>query len=239
MVDHLREHEAHLWLLQPEQVTDASQLERCAAMLSDVERAAWQRFHFERDRHTYLVSHALTRCVLSRYSAVQPSEWQFVRNQYGRPEIANQSDLRFNLSHTKGLVACVTTTSNDVGVDVETRKRMNDLRAIAERFFSPAEVRELLALPTERQRNRFFELWTLKESYIKGRGMGLALPLDRFSFTLGGEVSLQVDPSLQDDGRQWLFGLDSPTPDHQLAWAVRDPTATVTVRWFPLSALAA
>ena len=50
---------------------------------------------------------------------------------------------------------------------------------------------------------RFFELWTLKEAYIKARGLGLALPLDGFSYHFEPQLSLQIRPDLQDDGADW------------------------------------
>jgi 4'-phosphopantetheinyl transferase len=39
-------------------------------------------------------------------------------------------------------------------------------------------------LPESPQRQRFFELWTLKESDVKSRGMGLSIPLNKFPFDL-------------------------------------------------------
>src|SRR6185295_18612851 len=120
------------------------------------------------------------RTTLSHYAAVDPTAWQFARNRRGRPEISGPlgvAPLRFNLSNTAGLIACLVTLGVDVGVDVEDTHRRGETVRIANRFFSASEVAALEALPPERQRQRFFEYWTLKESYIKARGMGLAIPL--------------------------------------------------------------
>ena len=51
---------------------------------------------------------------------------------------------------------------------------------------------ELRALPPERQKERFFEYWTLKEAYIKARGMGLSIPLGKFSFHYPHEGAVQL-----------------------------------------------
>ncbi len=125
--------------------------------------------------------------MLSRYADVAPRDWPFRIDEHGRPELAARPagtpDLRFNVSHTNGLVACAVTVGREVGVDVEhTGRRL--VHDVAERFFSPREVADLRACPAADQPVVFFDYWTLKESYIKARGLGLALPLRQFSFLL-------------------------------------------------------
>ncbi len=234
----LSEREVHIWLCAPARVRDPELLAAYAALMSPEERAQEQRFHFERDRHTCRVTRALVRTTLSRYAGLPPDRWRFRANRYGRPElVAGQCplDLRFNLSHTEGLVACAVTLGREVGVDVEFLPRRGETVAIADRYFSPREVQDLKVLPQDQQRERFFHYWTLKESYIKARGMGLSLPLDRFSFLLANTdpVGFAVDPSLHDDARAWQFGLWRPTSEHVLALGVRRgsaPDLTVTIR---------
>lgn len=212
--------EAHIWLASPGVVEEPAVADRCRAWLDAEERAACDRFYFERDRNTYLTAHALVRTVLSRYAPVAPEAWRFERNQYGRPAIAGGGSLQFNLSHTRGMVACLVVHDVEAGVDVEHRRNVS--LNVADRFFSPAEVSDLRALPESEQRHRFYELWTLKEAYIKARGMGLALSLSGFSYRLGhGEPALMVTLELNDDGAEWQCGLAEPSPEHQLAWAIR------------------
>jgi 4'-phosphopantetheinyl transferase len=102
-------------------------------------------------------------------------------------------------------------------------QRTGETVAIADRYFSPHEVRALRALPPDRQRERFFEYWTLKESYIKARGMGLAIPLHQFSFHLdrGTPVTISFDRELEDDPRAWQFDRYRPSERHLMASAIR------------------
>ena len=207
-------------------MTDGATLAAYDRLLTPDERAKTRRFHFARDRHDCLITRALVRTTLSRYAEVDPAAWRFELNRYGRPHLAAgqcDPDLRFNLSHTRGLIACAVTIGLEVGVDVETMYRTGETVAIADRYFSAAEVNALRALPESRQRERFFEYWTLKESYIKARGMGLALPLDQFSFLLDGgpPIGIAFDPRLEDHPGDWQFDLRRPTPDHVLAVGVR------------------
>jgi 4'-phosphopantetheinyl transferase len=215
----------HVWLTEPERVTDRATLEAYEALLAPEERTKQRRFRFAIDRHDCLVTRALVRTTLSRYAPVHPAAWRFDLNQYGRPHLAPgqcDPDLRFNLSHTRGLIACAVTIGHEIGCDVESLRRSGETVAIADRYFSPAEVGALRALPEEQQRERFFAYWTLKESYIKARGMGLALPLDQFSLLLDGgpPIGIAFDPRLGDDPGLWQFELRRPTEDHMLAIGV-------------------
>jgi 4'-phosphopantetheinyl transferase len=217
--------EVHLWIAEPESITEPRVLEECYALLNSEEREKQRRFHFEKHRRQYLVSHALVRRCLSRYAPVPPEAWSFTLNDYGRPEVAGQGSprLRFNLTHTDGMAICAVALEADVGVDVEDTQRIGQTVEIADRFFAPAEAAALRALPVERQRERFFEFWTLKEAYIKARGMGLSLPLEQFAFTLESGLPPRVafDPRLQDEPEAWQFFQLKPSERHQAALAVR------------------
>lgn len=222
----LADSEAHVWYVFPETATRPELLLAYRELLAAEERAQQQRFRLPETRQHYLVAHALVRTTLSRYVDVDPRRWVFARNRYGRPEIAAprlRVPLRFNLSHTDGLIACAVVQGLDVGIDVENHERRHDALEIADQFFSPAEVTALHALPAEAQRRRFFEYWTLKESYIKARGMGLSLALNRFSFDVrdGEPIRISFDPCLADDPAAWQFALWRPTSRHVMALSVR------------------
>ena len=100
------------------------------------------------------MAHALLRTTLSRYAPVEPAAWTFGINSNGRPDVEIPSGcppLRASLSHTAGLAACAVTLARDLGVDVEDCERRANTLEVADSFFSPAEARELRALPISRQ----------------------------------------------------------------------------------------
>jgi 4'-phosphopantetheinyl transferase len=217
---------AHLWYVRPDTVLDPALLRAYDALQTDDERARGARFVFERHRHQHLVTRALLRTTLSRYAPVAPEAWRFVENAQGRPAIDSPADargLRFNLSHSDNLIACLVARDVDVGVDVEDTSRPVEYLTIGERFFSPTEAAELASLPAERQGARFFQYWTLKESYIKARGLGLSLPLSAFSFRIDGNgdtISISFEPPIADDPAAWRFTQFS-LGHHAVATAIR------------------
>ena len=178
----LEDGSVHLWQTDVLAASDRDLLSSYERLLSKEESARHRRFLRERDRDLFLVAHALVRTTLSRYCPVSPGAWEFEMGERGRPEIAGPVDagLRFNLSHTPGRAVCAVARDRDVGVDVERLSRVTQPLLIADRFFAPAEIAALRASHESQRRQRFFELWTLKESYIKARGLGLAIPLDQF-----------------------------------------------------------
>ncbi|MET3183249.1 UNVERIFIED_ORG: 4'-phosphopantetheinyl transferase [Variovorax guangxiensis] len=229
-------HQVHLWHLYVPEQDDAACEEATMALLTPEERGKHGRFHFARDRRRYLMTRGLIRTLLSRYAPIAPRDWEFENNAYGRPAIANALPqarrLRFNISHSASLVVAALTVEREVGVDVEHTGRNAPLE-IAEHFFSAKEAGALRQLPAGLQPARFWDLWTLKESYIKARGMGLSIPLDRFSFGLdeGDGTAIAFGHDLADDSPgRWRFWRMQPDEAHAVALCL-ERTAVEDVRF--------
>jgi 4'-phosphopantetheinyl transferase len=198
-----------LWLADCRRPDD-DLLGRYRSLLCEDERRRALRFRFGRDHRRYVVSRALLRTVLSRYAPTPPADWCFAANAYGRPEIANlgevERSLSFNLSHSCDLIVLAVTHRRPLGVDIEAVEKARASIQIAERFFATEERAALKAETPEAQVERFFAYWTLKESYIKARGMGLRIPLDSFAFQLSAGSHLRFAASASTDGAgRWYF----------------------------------
>lgn len=197
-----------IWCTYISDIGDPTLWPRYDELLSPGERAKQARFHFARDRRRYLVTRVLVRTVLSRYAQVQAQEWVFAATPRGRPEISSprtSPPLEFNIAHSADLIMLAVTSGRTIGIDAESiAARDVDIEGL-DRYFAPEESAALLSLPPEGRRHRFFELWTLKESYLKATGMGLAIALDAFRFELPGErgLTLHMRPELADSPQRW------------------------------------
>jgi len=236
--------EVHLWYALLDQPDAPDWLERCQAVLSAEETARQQRFHFEKDRRQFLLSHALLRFVLSIYHpGVPPASWRFSAGTHGKPFLAMplpSPPLSFNLTHTPGLAAVAVALETEIGVDAEYLERTNASLGLAERYFAPSESARLRVLPADQLREVFFDYWTLKEAYIKGRGLGLALPLDGFAFDLqsGRPPRISFTERVADDPEAWQFVQFRPSKSHKVAIAIRCSAGvrlTFTARRFELA----
>lgn len=207
-------------------------------MLDSTELARLDRFLVADARDQFLVARALLRCTLSRYANVRCEQWAFGTNAHGKPFIRNPvagTHLRFNLSHTAGLVACAVTRDHEIGIDVEHVHRNVDWTALGPKVLAPSELAFLRSAPVAEQRRHFFSFWTLKESYIKACGMGLAIPLDAFAFDLESATPrIAFSDRCPDAPDRWTFLQSDPTPEHRLALAVCGATDTgvaTNVHW--------
>lgn len=217
--------QAHLWLIYPDMITDPDILKSFHAILSDEEQEQHRKFVFEKDRYIYLVAHAFVRFCLSQYAEVEPAEWIFRKNRYGKPytdHCINGLPLKYNLSHTHGLIACIVTLQHEVGVDVERIVQDESRIEIAESYFSDIEYDVLAALSFDDQNRRFYDYWTLKEAYIKAKGAGLSIPLDSFVFNFNGVAPIQISfrDNLHDNPHRWNFYLYEFERKHICAVAI-------------------
>ena len=178
------------------------------ALLDAEERRRGQRLRMSADRRRHLAARALARTVLSRYAPVAPGKWVFEPDAHGRPRIRapQPAPVEFNIAHSGELVVLAVGPGGALGVDVEALQRRTDTVAL-ERYFAPAECAALGALGAEARRRRFFELWTLKEAYLKARGVGLRLPLGGFAFDLAepGALALSFTGAFADQSARWAF----------------------------------
>ncbi|WP_181919431.1 4'-phosphopantetheinyl transferase superfamily protein [Alkalilimnicola ehrlichii] len=148
----------------------------------------------------------MLRATLYRYTGIRGSALQFRTNRFGRPYLKNRDTPQFNLSHTRGLVALAITHEGEVGVDVEDFTRGADVRALAGGLFSPAEAAKVDSASGKAAKELFFRLWTLKEAYVKARGAGLSMALDRFSFgQLGANPQLLPASDDEAEAERWRF----------------------------------
>jgi 4'-phosphopantetheinyl transferase len=215
-----------VWTVRQDAPAVQARLDLYRSLLTVVELQRARRFLRAEDEARFVIGRALARTMLSAFAPVGPRAWRFLIDEHGRPVLATlpagAPDLRFNLTHTDGLIACAVTTGREVGVDAENINRALT-HDVAERFFSPREVADLHALPAADQAVVFFDYWTLKESYIKARGLGLALPLGQFTFLRppGAAPTIEFAPELHDDAASWQFAQFWPSANHRMAVAVR------------------
>jgi 4'-phosphopantetheinyl transferase len=218
-----------LWMAPEPETIPAPTLAAWERLLSPDERLRWQRFLRETDRRRFLLARALTRTVLGELVGIAPAELVFTQGPFGKPCLSSSSagsaTLHFNLSHTHGLVVLAVSAAAELGIDVEVVQRNVELLPLARRYFSSTEVGQLEALEGEKQRELFFALWTLKEAWVKAKGLGLRVPLDEFWFEFAGSpggkdsIALFCEPQLQENPDEWRFW-SFLSGDHRIALAV-------------------
>jgi 4'-phosphopantetheinyl transferase len=203
--------EVHVWRIPLDCGEEV--LSRLHESLADDERQRAARFHFEKDRRHFIAGRGALRSLLAGYLERRPEQVRFAYTNYGKPLLADEAALRFNLTHSHGLALLAVTRGREIGVDVERIRDNLEGEKLAERFFSPREVAALHSLPPELRREAFFHCWTRKEAYIKAVGKGLSLPLDQFDVTLRPDepAALLATHHDSEEARRW--SMQSLLPD--------------------------
>jgi 4'-phosphopantetheinyl transferase len=160
-----------------------SNLEAYESYLSCEERERMSKFIFQKDKDQFILTRTLVRTILSKKLGVHFSDLKFGKNDYGKPYLSDfSSEITFNISHAPGLIVlAIIKNSETIGIDVENRDREINLD-MGSFVFTDQEIQDYANLPANMQRKRFFELWTLKESYMKALGKGFSLSPKSFSF---------------------------------------------------------
>ncbi|WP_335871256.1 4'-phosphopantetheinyl transferase family protein [Bacillus sp. 2205SS5-2] len=154
--------------------------DRLLSLLTLEKQEKIKRFVFPMDALRSLVAELLSRYLVGIRLQLNNDQIHFEVNSYGKPFVKGPTDFHFNVSHAGTWVVCAIDTQ-PIGVDVEKTIPI-DLK-LADHFFSIKEQHDLNGLPHLEQQSYFFDLWCLKESYIKMVGKGLSIPLDSFTFS--------------------------------------------------------
>lgn len=209
------------WHATTDVLADRTRFTRALAWLSPGERARHDRFRHDADRQMFLLGRIMARTIVGRLAGITPTAWPWREGPKGRPEIGDDRiDLHFNLAHSAGMVVCAAAKARAVGVDVEDLERESTDRAVVQRYCAPAEIADIERLGEDGWRGRFLEYWTLKEAYLKARGLGIAVPLAEIHFTIDTEPRIDFLGSLAGTDAAWAFHLQRLTDRHLAALAV-------------------
>lgn len=165
----LRAGEVHLWRAPLEPTAELRE------MLSPSEWIRAERFHFARDRERFIATRGLLRSILAEYLDADPRELLFRAGPHGKPELESAgSSLRFNLSHSDGLMLLAVTHGRDLGVDLEFMRHDLPFETLADHYFDPEDAWDLRLLPAAERAWKFYDVWTCTEARLKAHGVGMA-----------------------------------------------------------------
>ena len=158
--------EVHLWRAD----LDATAVDPACLDADEAARAA--RFLHPAHGHRFAASRTVLKGALARYLGGAAAEVRFAYTDLGRPSVAGAA-FDFNLSHTETDFVLAVALER-IGVDIERRARQADLDGLARQVMTADEQARFAALPPERKRAAFYDLWTAKEAVMKALGTGFS-----------------------------------------------------------------
>lgn len=217
-----------LWIVSYDTTAISSRKYHELLSLDELERA--NRFKFDHLADFYTFCRGSLRRILSRYLSTSPQEIQFAYGNMGKPSVAKESAIDFNISHSGDLFVCAITNGQLVGVDIEQIRPLRDIPSIAKNFFSPVEQSHLVDMGEEHRTLAFYECWTRKEAVIKATGEGLSRSLDSFDVAFGPGVAPKLKRLDDDRAPSWQMHSFEPRPGY--AGALASPLSWQTLRLY-------
>jgi 4'-phosphopantetheinyl transferase len=156
-----------------------SEYDQLTLSVAEEKRSRIKKYHFYIDAQRTLLGDVLTRYAICKEFNLSNLELSFTVNEYGKPYLLSFPYVEYNISHAGQFVVCVLNDNGPIGIDIEVVKNSN--LELAKRFYTEGEYRYILNQLPETQSEYFFQLWTMKESYIKMIGKGLSIPLNSFN----------------------------------------------------------
>lgn len=142
-----------------------------------------------------LIGEVVIRIQASKIIGMHPKEIVIENNEYGKPYFKNISNLHFSISHSSNWVICAL-SEYKCGVDIEKKEELH--LDIARCFYAENEYKMIMCVEEKQQKEVFYDLWTLKESYIKKEGRGLSIPLKSIEFEKkDGHYSLAIENDIR------------------------------------------
>lgn len=217
----IHDNTAHIWrLFLPDFIQETLNLSK---LLNRDELDRAERFHFPIHQERFTITRGLLRKTLSLYTGISPETLIFHYGEHGKPFLANNdTDLRFNVSHSHDMAVFAFTVHKEIGVDVE-KTEASFKESVAKRFFSPDEYTELMQLPETERVVAFYKIWSRKEALIKALGKGLYTPLD--SFTVSSQKDSQ---SVLCHAEHYLVKHLEIDANYQAAFAITEPVTDMT-----------
>jgi 4'-phosphopantetheinyl transferase len=142
----------------------------------ELERASRYKSDLRRQQH--IGSRTLLRALLAEHTGDPARSFDLSADARGKPVVAGGPAV--SISHSRDIVACAVMDAGETGIDIEFPGRTRNVAGIAERYFSRAETAWLVTQPHD----RFYQLWVLKEAWLKATGTGIAGGLDSLRCTV-------------------------------------------------------
>lgn len=172
------EQDIHLWLVPGNIYKDLKNYRNF--LLSENEQKRAKKFRFRKDHDLFVIGRCITKILLAYYTDRSPESVKIIPDSFGKPTC--EMNLFFNISHSDDQLL-LGFSNSEIGVDIERIDSTVDTEGISKSHFSEIELQKMMTCPSDKRAETFFEIWTKKESLIKGIGKGLSIPLQNFNVT--------------------------------------------------------
>lgn len=203
-VEKPEEQDVHLWKANR---NIFNELKNCSKfLLSEDEQTRAQKFRFRKDHELFVLGRCITKIMLAYYTESTPERVKIITDEFGKPTC--EMNLFFNISHA-GDQLLLGFSNSEIGVDIEKKDPALDIERIGKSHFSEVEFQKMMNCTRDERAETFFEIWTKKESLVKGIGKGLNIPLQYFNVTSYNGKVLWKFPNEKNDENWYVQNIEA------------------------------
>lgn len=182
----------------------------------DVEkRCKLEKYIKLEDKIRSLIGDLLIRTLINKKFKIRNKNIIIEKNQYGKPFLKGNPKHNFNISHSEDFVVCAI-SDTPIGIDIEKIKQI-EYKEIAKGFFTENEYDYITRGDAQDQLKNFFNIWTLKESFIKCCGTGLSMPLNLFSLEIDNINNIRLIHKLGESNSKYYFEVFDIDSEYKMA----------------------
>lgn len=165
---------------------DSKTMNQLKCNIDQVKRERIESFYFQEDAIRVLFADILIRVVTCHKLNLKNKDISFLTDYYGKPYLFNRYRYHFNLAHSGNWIICAVADCA-VGIDIEAIKEIDF--GLAKFFLNKTEYEYFINTAEKERKLLFYQLWVLKESYVKATGKGLYTPLNTFQVICDGKIT--------------------------------------------------
>lgn len=190
-----------IYMVNVEDIDD-KRIDKLCLLINSDKSYKIKKFTDKKDKIRSVIGEILIRTIIEEELCYGESkDIKFEKNKYGKPYIKEYPQFNFNISHSEDIVVGAS-DNQPIGIDIEKVKTIN-YEGIARGFFTESEFNYIIKDSLYDKLERFYKIWTLKESYIKCCGQGLSLPLKSFSIDIDDCDNIKM--SINNENKEYKF----------------------------------
>ena len=228
MIQQLGLDEVYIWKVTTQ---DPMLIQECRSVLSKDELKRADIFKFEKAKIQYIASQGVLRFILAYYLGIPPERVSIGRHPKGKPFSLDDESLFFNASNTDGLCVYAFSRENEVGIDIEKKRKLTGLQDLINKNFTASEILFIKQNP-EKELERFFRYWTIKEAYLKAIGEGMRLSPDNLEFKIEQNNVKLVSIKGIFEFEDWILKEFKPTEDFVGTIVYKNSSCGITEKWY-------
>lgn len=166
----LTKENVHIWSAKLEASTE--ELNYFNSFLSPDEHERALSFVYIQDRQKFIIARGILRHLLAKYICKSAQNIEVLYGMWGKPCVADNYNLKFNMSHSKEYALFAFSCSYELGIDLEYIDDKVNVHEIALNILNDDELAYFKTLNSQDKIVFFYKLWACKEAYLKSLGKG-------------------------------------------------------------------